>query len=52
MAGGPASHIPQDQLAALADRIPDGRLVTIEVGHLVHESRPQEFFAALKSFGL
>ncbi|MGW7465173.1 alpha/beta fold hydrolase [Streptomyces xantholiticus] len=52
VAGGPASHIPQDQLAALADRIPDGRLVTIEVGHLVHESRPQEFFAALKSFGL
>ncbi|WP_189885778.1 hypothetical protein [Streptomyces xantholiticus] len=50
--GGPASHTPQDRLAAPAGRTPAGRLVRIDAGHLVPESRPQEFFAALKSRGL
>ncbi|WP_328946520.1 alpha/beta hydrolase [Streptomyces sp. NBC_00250] len=52
VAGGPASHISQDQLPWLADRIPDARLVTIESGHLVHTDRPTEFLAALREFGL
>ncbi|GAA5612663.1 alpha/beta hydrolase [Streptomyces platensis] len=49
--GGESSHIPQEHLAGLAERIPDARLVTIEgAGHLVHEERPGEFLAAVNSF--
>ncbi|MEU8997720.1 alpha/beta fold hydrolase [Streptomyces caniferus] len=49
--GGGSSHIPQDHLAGLAERIPDARLVTVEgAGHLVHEERPGEFLAAVTSF--
>ncbi|MFJ8129108.1 alpha/beta hydrolase [Streptomyces hydrogenans] len=51
LAGGPASHVPQDQLAGLAEAVPDARLVTIEAGHLVHESRPAAFLAAIREFG-
>ncbi|MFF5284189.1 alpha/beta fold hydrolase [Streptomyces sp. NPDC013171] len=52
VAGGPTSHVPQTQLAELADRIPDARLVTIETGHLVHDARPAEFLATIRGFGL
>ncbi|MER0478390.1 alpha/beta hydrolase [Streptomyces sp. Edi2] len=49
--GGESSHIPQDHLARLAERMPDARLVTVEgAGHLVHEERPGEFLAAVTSF--
>ncbi|MFI0779906.1 alpha/beta fold hydrolase [Streptomyces sp. NPDC021212] len=48
--GGPSSHIPQELLAELADRIPDCRLVTIDAGHLVHQTRPAEFLAAIGGF--
>ncbi|WP_336048769.1 alpha/beta fold hydrolase [Streptomyces sp. CA2R101] len=49
--GGESSHIPQDHLADLVERIPDARLVTVEgAGHLVHEERPGEFLAAVTSF--
>ncbi|MFH8932211.1 alpha/beta fold hydrolase [Streptomyces pristinaespiralis] len=50
--GGPTSHVPQDRLAELAGRIPGGRFVTIDAGHLVHESRPEDFLKSLKEFGL
>jgi len=50
IAGGTASHIPQDTLAEMAARIPDCRLVTIEAGHEVHVTRPDEFLAALTAF--
>jgi 3-oxoadipate enol-lactonase len=40
VAGGPASHIDQDQLADMAALIPDCELVTIPAGHLVHAVRP------------
>ncbi|AJF63588.1 alpha/beta fold hydrolase [Streptomyces vietnamensis] len=52
LAGGPTSHIPQDQLSHLADAIPDARLVTIEAGHLIHNARPAEFLAAIREFGI
>lgn len=48
--GGPASLIPQDEIAALVDRIPDARMVTIDAGHLVHETRPKEFLAVVEPF--
>ncbi|MET8513108.1 alpha/beta hydrolase [Streptomyces sp. NPDC005077] len=50
--GGPGSHLPQDQLARMAQQIHDCRFVTIDAGHLVHAARPVEFLAALRSFGM
>jgi len=50
IAGGTDSHLPQDQIAALADRIPDAKLVTINAGHNVHTSRPDAFLAELLPF--
>lgn len=48
--GGPTSHVPQDLLAAVARRVPDCRLVTIEAGHHVHREAPESFMAALSDF--
>ncbi|WNI26507.1 alpha/beta hydrolase [Streptomyces sp. ITFR-16] len=50
--GGPSSQIAQEDLAWMAREIPGARLVTIDAGHLVHTERPEEFVAALRSFGL
>src|SRR5256885_842617 len=50
VAGGPDSHLPQEQIAALAARIPHGRLVTIPAGHLIHAVRPAEFIAVVRDF--
>ncbi|MGW0698434.1 alpha/beta fold hydrolase [Streptomyces sp. NPDC002867] len=52
IAGGPSSGIAQDRIAALAARIPGARLVTVEAGHLVHETEPEKFLAALQNFGI
>ncbi|MER5964719.1 alpha/beta fold hydrolase [Streptomyces sp. NPDC002057] len=52
LAGGPTSHVSQDRLSWLADRLPDARLVPIEAGHLLHTNRPDEFLAAIREFGL
>lgn len=41
--GGPESHIPQEKLQEVADRIPDCSLVTIPAGHLVHTTRAEDF---------
>jgi len=50
VAGGTGSHLPQDQIEALAGRIPDATLVTIHAGHNVHSSRPDAFLVALLPF--
>jgi 3-oxoadipate enol-lactonase len=50
VAGGPASHVDQGQLADMATLIPSCELVTIPAGHLVHESRPAEFTAVVAGF--
>jgi pimeloyl-ACP methyl ester carboxylesterase len=50
IAGGPGSHVPQDHVAELVRTVPDGRAVTIAVGHLVHETRPEEFVRHLLGF--
>ncbi|MEU5053185.1 alpha/beta hydrolase [Streptomyces sp. NPDC021096] len=51
VAGGTTSHLPQELIAAAAERIPDCRLVTVEgAGHLVHTARPREFRAAVEEF--
>lgn len=50
--GGPRSQIAQEDLAWMARQIPGARHVTIDAGHLVHTERPEEFLAALRSFGV
>jgi len=50
VAGGPASHLPQDQMAAMARRIPNATYVTIDAGHNVHAAHPGAFLTALIPF--
>ncbi|MEV5439325.1 alpha/beta fold hydrolase [Streptomyces sp. NPDC052682] len=48
--GGATSLIPQEQIAALAALLPDARHLTIDAGHLVHATRPEEFLTAVDQF--
>src|SRR3954447_587766 len=48
--GGAESPIPQEYVAALARRLEDGRMVTVEAGHLVHATMPEQFTEHLLSF--
>jgi len=48
--GGPSSTVPQEHVAELVAALPDGRLRTVPVGHLVHESDPDRFLALLTAF--
>jgi pimeloyl-ACP methyl ester carboxylesterase len=50
IAGGPASHIPQDQLGQVAKRIARCTLITIPAGHSVHMTLPREFADAILSW--
>lgn len=50
IAGGTTSTVPQEHVADLARTLPDGRLVTIDAGHLVHAGRPETFVRALRAF--
>jgi 3-oxoadipate enol-lactonase len=50
IAGGPASHVPQDKLAEAAARLPHGTLQVIPAGHEIHANRPAEFTAAVLEF--
>ncbi|MCX5214999.1 alpha/beta hydrolase [Kitasatospora sp. NBC_00240] len=50
VAGGSRSHVPQDGIAELARLVPDCRIVTIPVGHLVHAARPEEFAVVVTDF--
>ncbi len=50
VAGGPRSHLPQADIATMAGFRPAARLMTIDAGHLVHETRPDEFAAAVEDF--
>jgi pimeloyl-ACP methyl ester carboxylesterase len=45
--GGHGSHIPQELLAEAADLIPDCTLVTLETGHNVHATAPEQFLRAV-----
>ena len=48
--GGLRSHVPQDQVLAMARRIAKGRMVTVPCGHEVHAARPLDFAAMLNGF--
>lgn len=50
VAGGASSPVPQEDVAALVATLPDGRQVTVEAGHLVHEREPERFAEHVRSF--
>lgn len=50
IAGGATSAVPQEQITDLVHHLPNGHMVTIEAGHLVHASKPSEFTSRLLIF--
>jgi 3-oxoadipate enol-lactonase len=50
LAGGPASHLDQGQLKAMAGLIPRCVLLTIPAGHLIHATQPADFTSAVTAF--
>ncbi len=50
LGGGPESHIRQDRVVELADRIPHARVETIPAGHLIHHAEPAAFTETVLRF--
>lgn len=50
IAGGPTSPVPDEDVAALVRTVGHGELVTLDTGHLVHDTAPEEFLTALLAF--
>ncbi|MGH1563319.1 alpha/beta fold hydrolase [Mumia sp. DW29H23] len=50
LAGGPTSHVPDESIDELVERVPDARRVTIPVGHLIHADAPEAWLAAVLPF--
>jgi pimeloyl-ACP methyl ester carboxylesterase len=48
--GGPSSPVPQQHIAELVSIVPDGRVVTLDAGHLVHATKPEQFTHELLAF--
>ena len=48
--GGPSSPLDQDDIAEAARLIPDAEVVTIDVGHDVHENAPGAFVDAVEAW--
>lgn len=48
--GGKRSPIPQERIQDLVRLLPDGQMVTIDAGHLVHATEPDAFIHQLVTF--
>jgi pimeloyl-ACP methyl ester carboxylesterase len=48
--GGPRSPVPQEYIAELVRVLSEGRLVTIDAGHLIHATKPDDFIHHLLTF--
>lgn len=48
--GGPTSPMSPEHVAEMAETVADGRLVTIDAGHLIHEREPAAFTDAVLAF--
>jgi pimeloyl-ACP methyl ester carboxylesterase len=50
ISGGPQSFLPREHVAELVALVQWGRHVTIDAGHSIHASKPEEFLAAVRAF--
>ncbi|XAS77231.1 alpha/beta hydrolase [Dermatophilaceae bacterium Sec6.4] len=50
VAGGHRSPIPQERIDDLVRLLPNGQMVTIDAGHLVHATQPDAFIHHLVTF--
>jgi pimeloyl-ACP methyl ester carboxylesterase len=50
LAGGQTSHVDQDELRHMVDRIPTATMKTIDAGHNIHQTRPGQFMEAVDAF--
>jgi pimeloyl-ACP methyl ester carboxylesterase len=50
VAGGPSSFVAADHVAELVATLSDGRVVTLDTGHEVHETDPEAFTRELLTF--
>jgi pimeloyl-ACP methyl ester carboxylesterase len=50
IADGADSHLPQERIAEVTGRFPEGRFLTLPAGHRVHTTRPADFCAAVEEF--
>jgi pimeloyl-ACP methyl ester carboxylesterase len=48
--GGSQSYLPQDRMAELAARIPNGTFTSVDQGHAIHEDKPSDFLGAVQPF--
>ena len=48
--GGQRSHLPQDRLRELAERLPHGRFESFDLGHDLHGERPGEVLTVVEPF--
>lgn len=48
--GGSHSHLPTARMEELSHRLPHGRFVSLNRGHVPHEERPSEFLGAVQPF--
>lgn len=48
--GGSTSHVPGHRLEEIATLIPTSELITIDVGHRVHNNQPEEFARIVLDF--
>ncbi len=48
--GGPESPMPRARIEELVRRVPTAELATVEAGHLVHATKPEEFTAVVLEF--
>ena len=50
VAGGPSSFVPAEHVAELVAALPDGRAVTLDTGHEVHDADPVGFVRVVRAF--
>lgn len=50
VSGGPGSFVPQEWVADLVRTVAAGTLATIDAGHEIHGTRPQDFLAVVRGF--
>lgn len=48
--GGSTSFVPQAHVAELAALVPDAHHITIDAGHYIHASQPEQFVQAVRRF--